>query len=713
MKHLPFEKSDNGPFNELNRLLCMEPVDDEFRGVRVDDIRPPVIVIEGAPGTGKTTLVLQSAVAAARSGQWDNVVLFSSEQPVTSLQKSANAFGFVCSDDEIGFAELSSPADLNRTLRDLHLGTPSLFSKQSFRDMPGLSKKFAIPPPTMDVVPAYIGKGLSNGFNDVELIARFNEMLEGYELFNVVDMNPSSIKMRPTTSYLYNEVRVKQPQAADPMLRRLNRLLLEDLYPTHINHCGIILFLTMSPGASNGCQNLWGWKQAISDLTDNPAIAPKFLFYFDSLNGMDREPPVRQEIADLFGILRLKGIPAVATIEQDYSETGGTTHRGETAQSAAFMADVVIRLSRDTHRHYMLHFLQILKSRPGGNALGRHIYKIRQKTDASNISIDPRSGIVVYPSVHSILSRSKPAKKHLGKYLLCENDGDVYMLMKSTHIQESECLAVVGPHGTHKLALAINLATGANDNGSRKLLIVHFGDSDVIDFGGVAWTPERQNDGWQNLVLMQDEAESHQKFWLTHYKSNDDRVSAVCINFRIGELTPEECFYIVDNTIRSEKPSAVLTTDTAELWGGFPLLRTTEFFSALIDLFGMHKIVSVIVGVQETTPGMNEELNFALLARANYRIVLSHFPDTNTLMRKLVGSNGKSAIQEQLVGLVIDNVTGKHYGRNPVWLHVEQGQQTKTLRCFNQLHVLLSAIKTSGSNWLAWLRIRPKKPETR
>ena len=266
------------------------------------------------------------------------------------------------------------------------------------------------------------------------------------------------------------------------------------------------------------------------------------------------------------------------------------------------------------------------------------------------------------------------------------------MVMQNHELKGGECVGIVGPHGTHKLALALNLATGKTKGGKvGKLLIVHFGDNDVIgDFDGIAWTDERKE--WRNVKRMPEISRQRQKFWLTRYgvlnsqnEISDGSPSAVCINFRIGELTPEECFYIIDKAISEEKPTAVLATDTAELWGGFPLLRSPEFFSALIDLFGNHKIFSVITGVQEPRSNLSEALNFALLARANYRITLSHHPETKELIQNLA-QNVNTQTRQQKVSLIIDNVTGKNYSRAPIWLKVDQiyppgGLVVKTLTC--------------------------------
>ena len=69
------------------------------------------------------------------------------------------------------------------------------------------------------------------------------------------------------------------------------------------------------------------------------------------------------------------------------------------------------------------------------------------------------------------------------------------------------------------------------------------------------------------------------------------------------------------------------------------------------------------------------DANIALLANADYRIILSHYPNVNEFFERSFNSAIKGVqplLQEQLVWLIIDNVTGRHYRRQPRWLWVEE-----------------------------------------
>jgi len=179
--------------------------------------------------------------------------------------------------------------------------------------------------------------------------------------------------------------------------------------------------------------------------------------------------------------------------------------------------------------------------------------------------------------------------------------------------------------------------------------MVNFGGSRDFKFNGVAWTQSRQYCKWLTQTLS-DEGESEVKFWRTQYRYKPQREKktelhdawVTIVTFRIGQLTPEECFYVIEKVIRepSENPfSSVLLSDTAELCNGFPLLASDPLFlPALIDLFATWKLVTVCIGVAEGQSAKNTDINFSLSSRADYRIVLSHYPDIQRLSEYVVNA---------------------------------------------------------------------------
>jgi hypothetical protein len=113
---------------------------------------------------------------------------------------------------------------------------------------------------------------------------------------------------------------------------------------------------------------------------------------------------------------------------------------------------------------------------------------------------------------------------------------------------------------------------------------------------------------------------------------------------------------------------------------------------ALIDLFEISRLASIWIGV-EGEGGNHPQVDTTLLARADYRIRLAHYPTIPELMKwTLFQQEPKlkeplshlGSLPEQAVSLVIDNVTGKHYDRTPKWLWVERQRledEPKTLHC--------------------------------
>lgn len=412
------------------------------------------------------------------------------------------------------------------------------------------------------------------------------------------------------------------------------------------------------------------------------------LFVVDSLTAFTGRSLQRNEIYRLFTVFRNYHIPAIVTLER-YSVS--SVEDEGMFECARFLADIVISLTKDTQVGYLQYFLEIVKSRICRQALGKHLYKIRTKPNAEDIKTDPRKGIVVYPSIHYVLSR---VRQQIGAieepgltFKIDENrNEDLGLVLNNTLIKANSCIAIIGPNGTHKLALGLNFAMGYLESREPNVLIINFGGAGHIDFSGIAWT--KFNQKWRRLEKMTPlQLGSQIKFWHTCYAVKDEQGKlpaepvATITTFKIGQLTPEECFDVVESKLREahEKKhpyTSVLLYNTAELCTGFPLLKTEPLFlPTLIDMCVVHQVVSVSIGVENTVEAGNREANFALLANADFRIVLSHYPQIEELSRQIVESekdNNKSTLEEQLVSLVIDNVTGKHYMRKPKWLWVEE-----------------------------------------
>lgn len=416
------------------------------------------------------------------------------------------------------------------------------------------------------------------------------------------------------------------------------------------------------------------------------------VFFLDSINAFSIETLSRNQIYRLFSLFRNHHVPAVITMEHHMNYDLGV--ESDCVQNAKFLSDIVISLTKDNSANYLIYYLEIEKSRVSRQALGKHIYKIRTYPIADKIQHDPRTGIVLYPSIHSVLSKAREQNQRREEdFIVCNDDSDLQNIIKSTSIKSGECFSIIGPPGTHKLALGMNLALGYKAKKAPSLLVVNFGGSGDFKFNGVAWTESRK---YCKNLKKDSPDESEVKFWNTKYKCESERKDekgidptiVTTISFKIGQVTPEECFYVIDKIIDDNPTlSSVLLSDTAELRNGFPLLASDPLFlPALIDLFSTRKLVTVCIGVDEGQSAKNVDINYSLSSRADYRIVLSHYPNIHELSAQIVNaslgikSDGMN-LKEQLVSLVVDNVTGKHYGREPRWLYVTATDKEKTLHC--------------------------------
>jgi len=267
-------------------------------------------------------------------------------------------------------------------------------------------------------------------------------------------------------------------------------------------------------------------------------------------------------------------------------------------------------------------------------------------------------------------------------------------------IKPPACFAVQGPAGTHKLALGLNL--GISYVGAKaKLLVVTFGGQGEINFPGVAWVksqgylrglardPSRESGSAQSAY---EGAKSQVTIFRASCPDLGKEADVTVLTFQIGVLTPEECIYRVRQVLedmeeKKDPFQSVLLCDTAELCTGFPLLsKDPMFFAALLDLFEAKGLLTVGIGVHAPDNATLRDINLALMAKASHRMVLWHFPKVEDLMKGMVErdcpelggvESPEPLLTEQLVSVVIDNVTGKHYKRQPKWIWVEEDSSTR------------------------------------
>lgn len=575
----------------LDQMLSMD-ADQKSRGIRCfvgddDDRNTPVVLILGAAGTGKTTLALQIASAAAGDASGLRVFFYSLEQSIVSLRSAYGEFGFACrlnndADPFVDFATNSGDEIANSKIHLCH-----------FSDLPILAKE----------------SGAS--FDD-----RFKQLC-----------------------HMIASVEVRREDAGK-----------------------------------------------ISNV-----------FIIDSLNAIAHDPLTRSDIYRLFSVFRSQGIPVIITAERP--ESGGVNSAAVT-ESAKFLADIVIELTKDTPSGHLLQYIEITKSRVRRQALGRHLYKVRvPKAGREREDTQQREagGIVVYPSIPCVISMLKdpsskmkiPAHRKRDFEISASSVDEVGLrgLFGSKTLKPASRIAVLGPYGTHKFALAANIAAGLprelEKSKGPRLLLISFGGYDPVDFSKVAWLAE----GKEWAKCKPPASSPSPKWWETPFYYDDGTESAgtgpkgaMCglqLSFRLGHLAPEECFHEINELIKrpgNKTLRSVLLSDTGQICAGFPLLRREPLFlPTLLDLFHEHGLLSVCIGVDSGTEA-TREMDFALQSCSDVRIYHSHDQSIKELAYQVTHPDAGEATQQQRVCVVVDNVSGKEYQRAPNWLHVRNGR---------------------------------------
>ena len=174
----------------------------------------------------------------------------------------------------------------------------------------------------------------------------------------------------------------------------------------------------------------------------------------------------------------------------------------------------------------------------------------------------------------------------------------LHEILNDHEVGPTSNFAIVGPNGTHKLALAMNLAMGVQTGREApKLMVLNFGGQGDVGFSGIAWT--EFNEQWRDVQPIEGGAASAaNKFWFTDYGLDPHQKEPVVrvVTFKIGQLAPEECLDILERMLEgADQPfTSVLLNNTAEIATGFPQLKAEPLFlPTLLDIFVEHDFLAV------------------------------------------------------------------------------------------------------------------------
>jgi hypothetical protein len=252
----------------------------------------------------------------------------------------------------------------------------------------------------------------------------------------------------------------------------------------------------------------------------------------------------------LFVLFRCSKVPLIATVEQTKHYE---SHAQPVEEAPAFLADVCVRLGRDSQGSYLKTFIEVTKSRVCLQALGKHLYKTRTFQSAQEADASDRTGLVVYPSIDFTLSRSRidPDEPRL----IFKIDTDLKALDLEEPVNTPACFALLGPAGTHKLALGLNLGLSQVQETAHmplplnpRLLIINFGGQGDIDFKGVAWVGSLQDMRYLNVSSKNQVTNQGSKHTLKTFipqkqgavlAPNCKKSSVSVLTFQIGQLTED------------------------------------------------------------------------------------------------------------------------------------------------------------------------------
>jgi len=411
---------------------------------------------------------------------------------------------------------------------------------------------------------------------------------------------------------------------------------------------------------------------------------PKCFFIIDSLSAFSESSLTRIQLKNLFELFRKNSIPLLLTLEKknNHLKLDEIFYN-----ESRYLADIVISLEYSQTENYRGHYIEIKKTRYNRHILGKHNYKIKSPFHKSTEKFDERCGFVIYPSTHFRLSPQKlislPNEKTAEEILIDDESLPIGNTSIFNPNDNSEKIAVYsdtfnvisGPFGGHKFALGLNILLCRDFQPGKRKLILSLAEEQEITLGKAALMPQigekwrdllrpipssdnvidKENKLWdfnfgrpkkdleqRKLKIIQDKENYYkngkvkqnldlEKKKIITDKNNYD-ISITVINFRMGNIFPEEFLYIIDKYLNNAaeedlktkellrpegKIDSVLFDNTALLRTRFPLLASDNLFlPSLVEIIKSRGIFTVFIDVPENERIYNE----ALLAAADCRI---------------------------------------------------------------------------------------------
>ncbi len=330
------------------------------------------------------------------------------------------------------------------------------------------------------------------------------------------------------------------------------------------------------------------WNRFVESKTEEgPKNMVLPMVVIDSLNMFGARPLNRDEIFRVFSLFRRYQRVGVFVVESTQDSPFDST-----------MADVVVSLSIEQDRGYLVQHLEVQKSRYFNHVPGLHPYKTlslfseKQLKDgvqrlpplASEGSKPnfPRQGIVVYPSLHYVVLRTerteRPIAKSLGHNPIKEREYfciDALKTVLPKGLLRGSVLALEGPRGTFKTSFALNfLGNGLRLNESALL----------IRFSDIALLKPKAGVGRQNMIAPQKSRELAEEGFDWEEWSLWNKEEPNCNGFWNGLAAPHKMTLSVwRRTLKGERTLHEPTLFEMDFKGG--MLMPEEFVEIIRNLF--------------------------------------------------------------------------------------------------------------------------------
>lgn len=294
-----------------------------------------------------------------------------------------------------------------------------------------------------------------------------------------------------------------------------------------------------------------------------------------------------------------------------------------------YACDIVIKLGSEDRNNYFSRTFEIVKSRYQSQILGKHPFKIIEKTD-TNSPIEKNNpyykdgGIFIFPSLHYYISQFKKLgntstieKTPLDNKI--ESINQFNKFLENKFIPPGKTTAFVGKRGSHKEHLALLYFLDKLVNQKESLLILSL-DKDVDLTKETIKTVLRDKNLLQNTDYVNNEGEFIKK------KIIED--SLRILYFPPGYITPEDfCHKVYVNVKKmvsdnNDKKLNVLFNSLDQLPALFPLCAEEKIFvPSIVEFLNAEKdVTSIFIAAEEE----KEQTQYGLLPMSDLILSFNH-----------------------------------------------------------------------------------------